>query len=79
MSPGFAAAVCEGFYGSLEELLSRDLPNPTRKTLLELREHTSLAIDALNAQCGAVCESEEVRQRSLNHVSSPTMKCRSAS
>ena len=60
MSPGFAAGVCEGFYGSLEELLSRDLPDSARRTLLELQGHTGLAIDALNAQSTGLCESQDV-------------------
>lgn len=47
MSPEFAAAVCEGFHGSLEELLSRDLPPAAKNILSTLQTHTKAAIEAL--------------------------------
>jgi hypothetical protein len=47
MSSEFAAAVCEGFHGSLEELLSRDLPSVARNILSTLQSHTEAAIEAL--------------------------------
>ena len=47
MSPEFAAAVCEGFYGSLEEFLSRDLLSSARNILSSLQSHTEAAIEAL--------------------------------
>ena len=47
MSPEFAAAVCEGFCGSLEELLSRDLPSLARNILSSLQNQTEAAIEAL--------------------------------
>ena len=50
MSPDFAAAVCEGFYGTLEESLIRDLPAKAREVLADLRERTAIAIDALMEQ-----------------------------
>lgn len=37
MSPEFAATVCEGFYGSLEELPTRDLPAKGREILSRLQ------------------------------------------
>lgn len=48
MSPEFAAAVCEGFHGSLEEVLSRDLPSAARNILSTLQSHTEAAIEALS-------------------------------
>ena len=47
MSPEFAAAVCEGFCGSLDEVLSRDLPASARNILLRLKKQTESAIEAL--------------------------------
>lgn len=47
MSPEFAAAVCQGFYGSLEELLSRDLPPRAQNILSGLQNQTQTAIEAL--------------------------------
>jgi hypothetical protein len=47
MSPELAAAVCEGFCGSLDEVLSRDLPASARNILLQLRSQTESAIEAL--------------------------------
>jgi len=61
MRPGLAAEVCEGFYESLEELLSRDLLASARRTLLELQEQTGLAIDALNAESGEARNQREER------------------
>ena len=61
MSSGFAAAVCEGFYGSLAELLSLDLPANARSILLDLRERTGIVIDALTAESTRVMEKEEGR------------------
>lgn len=49
MSPDFAAAVCEGICGTLEELLSRELPEEARKILLDLQEHAGTAADLLCA------------------------------
>jgi hypothetical protein len=50
MSPEFAAAVCEGFCGSLEELLSRDLPTRARNILLGLQKQTEAAIEELHGE-----------------------------
>lgn len=47
MSPEFAAAVCDGFCGSLEELLSRDLPPMAQNILSSLQNKTEAAIEAL--------------------------------
>jgi hypothetical protein len=47
MSPGSAAAVCEGFHGTLAELLSRDLPSAARSILSSLQSHTEAAVEAL--------------------------------
>jgi hypothetical protein len=47
MSPEFAAAICEGFCGSLDEVLSRNLPASARNILLRLKKQTESAIDAL--------------------------------
>jgi hypothetical protein len=49
MSPDFAAAVCEGICGTLEELLSRELPEEARKILLDLQAHAGTAADLLCA------------------------------
>lgn len=48
MSPEFAASVCEGFCGSLEEILNRDLPTSARNILLRLENQTETAIEALD-------------------------------
>lgn len=48
MTGEFAAAVCEGFYGSLEELLSSDVPASARNILLQLQKETATAIEALH-------------------------------
>jgi hypothetical protein len=50
MSPEFAAAVCEGFYGTLEELLSRDLPPSAHKILSDLQRETESAIETLSKE-----------------------------
>ena len=47
MSPEFAAAICQGFCGSLEELLSRDLPPRAQNILSSLQNQTEAAIEAL--------------------------------
>jgi hypothetical protein len=51
MSPDFAAAVCEGIYGTLEELLSQELPDEARRVLLDLQERAGIAVDALTHSC----------------------------
>lgn len=55
MSDDFAAAVCEGFLQSLEELLSRDLPPGARKILSDLQTATETAIEALCPQTDTGC------------------------
>jgi hypothetical protein len=48
VSPEFAAAVCEGFCGSFEEILNRELPTSVRNILLRLKNQTEAAIEALD-------------------------------
>ena len=50
MSPEFAAAVCEGFHGSLEELLGRKLPSKAHEILSNLQKETERAIEALSKE-----------------------------
>jgi len=50
MSPKFAAAVCEGFYGTLEELLSMDLPPRVHNILSDLQQETEAAIETLSKE-----------------------------
>jgi hypothetical protein len=47
MSSEFAAAVCEGFCGNPDEVLSRDLPASARNISLRLKKQTESAIEAL--------------------------------
>jgi hypothetical protein len=61
VSAGFAAAVCEGFYGSLAELLSLNLTAKARTVLLDLRERTGIAIAALTVESTEVTQEEERR------------------
>jgi hypothetical protein len=50
MSPEFAAAVCEGFCGCLEELLTRDLPPTAHRVLSNLQKETEAAVEALSKE-----------------------------
>jgi hypothetical protein len=59
MTAEFAAAVCEGFCGSLEELLGRDLGERVRNILVDLQEHTEAAIQSLSGEYGEVVEVAE--------------------
>jgi hypothetical protein len=52
MSPGFAAAVLEGFVGTLDELLDRDLSSDAQAVLTNLREQIVAGIDALMRLAG---------------------------
>jgi hypothetical protein len=61
MNPDFTAAVCQGFYGSLEELLIGDLPAGARVVLLDLQERTGIAIDALTEQSMEVSQQQKER------------------
>jgi hypothetical protein len=49
MNPDFAAAVCKGIRGTLEELLSQELPEEAREILLGLQEHAGTAADLVCA------------------------------
>lgn len=39
MSPEFFAAILEGFEGTLDEVLARDLPNEVRELAEALQQH----------------------------------------
>ena len=47
MSPEFAAALCQGFCGTLEELQRRDLPPRAQNILSILQNQTEAAVEAL--------------------------------
>ncbi len=70
MSPEFAAAVCEGFCGSLEEVLSRELPTSARDILLRLKNQTEAAIEALDEGPTEVTCSGAVRPDNVSRVDS---------